>query len=157
MPTWEVHLSVEGPVAVQHRLRMEMQKGFHVDDPFYSNIEIEARPMTGFRAMITARANLSDAASMAGMVFFGQMLDALTLTVNKSMMLYGPLPERDGGPRQRQEVRRIVDRTEFETSFSEAQSLRSGSPSFLSRTWVVSKRHIYGGPIRRIPCPLERD
>jgi len=110
---------------------METQKGFQVDDPFYSAIEIEARPMTGFRAMITARANSSDAASMAGMVFFGQMLDALTLTVNKAMTLYGPLTERDGGTRQRQDVRRIVDRAEFESSFSEAQSLRSGSPSFL--------------------------
>jgi hypothetical protein len=131
MPIWEVHLSVEGPIAVRNRIRMETQKGFRVDDPFYSDVEIEARPMTGFRSVITARADSSEAASQAAMVFFGQMLDALALSVNKPMILYGPLTEREGGARQRQEVRRVIDRLEIEAAFAEATFLRSGSPSFL--------------------------
>lgn len=128
--TWIVNLTVEGPVAVRSRIRTEQQKGFRVDDPFYSNIEIEARPMTGFRATITARADSREDASQAAMVFFGQMIDSLTLTVNQPMTLYGPLSERDGATR-RQDVRRLLEQREIEEAFDEAKYLRFGSPTFL--------------------------
>jgi len=129
MPIWEVDLFVEGPVSVRNRIRMEQQKGFRVHDPFYSDILIEPRPTTGFRATITARANDRDAALQAAVVFFGQMLDALTFAVNQPMAV--SLGERDRGPRQRHDVRRVLEQLEIENAFTEAQFLRSGSPSFL--------------------------
>lgn len=128
-PIWEVDLYVDGPVSVRTRIRTEQQKGFRIDDPFYSDIRIEFRPTNGFRATVTARANDRDSAFQAGVVFFGQMLDALTLAVNQPMAV--SLAERDRGPRQRHDVRRVLEQSEIEDAFTEAQFLRSGSPSFL--------------------------
>ena len=39
-PVWEVVLYVDGPVTVRNREITTQQKGFRVDDPFYSDIEI---------------------------------------------------------------------------------------------------------------------
>lgn len=128
-PIWEVDLYVDGPVSLRNRIRTEQQKGFRVDDPFYSDIRLESRPTNGFRATVTARANDRGSAFQAAVVFFGQMLDALTLAVNQPMAV--SLAERDRGPRQRHDVRRVLEQSEVEAAFAESQFLRSGSPSFL--------------------------
>ena len=128
-PVWGVNLYVEGPVTVRRRIRMSQQKGFHVDDPFYSDIQLESRPTTGFLATVTARAGDPDAAFQAAVVFFGQMLDALTLAVNQPMAV--SLVDRERGSRQRHDVRRAIEHSEIENAFTEAQFLRAGSPSFL--------------------------
>ena len=52
---WEVTLYVDGPVTVRRRVLTTQQKGFRVDDPFYSDIEIQSVP-SGLRATLTARA-----------------------------------------------------------------------------------------------------
>ena len=54
-PIWEVVLYVDGPVTVRRRVLTTQQKGFRVDDPFYSDIEIMGLP-SGLKATVTARA-----------------------------------------------------------------------------------------------------
>ena len=63
-----------------------LQKGFPVDDPFYSDLEIMGMP-SGLKATVTARAPDHGIAYKAAVFFFGHMLDALTLTVNRPMYL----------------------------------------------------------------------
>lgn len=133
MPIWEVVLYVDGPVTVRRRIATTQQKGFQVDDPFYSDIEIVGIP-TGLKATVTARAPDHVVAHEAAVFFFGHMLDAMTLIVNRPMYL--SLTERQRSSAQRQDVRRIVEREQFESAFSEAHQLAQGSPSFLrSLSW----------------------
>ena len=86
MPIWEVILYVDGPVTVRGRVNTTQQKGFHIDDPFYSDIEILGIP-SGLKATVTARAPDHVVAYKAAVFFFGHMIDALTLTINRPMYL----------------------------------------------------------------------
>lgn len=128
MPIWEVVLYVEGPVTVRCRVTTTQQKGFRVDDPFYSDIEVTSNP-SGLKSTVTARAPDHSVAYKAAVFFFGRMVDALTLTVNRPMYL--SLTERERSNVQRHDVKRVIDRMEFESAFSEALRLAQGSPSFL--------------------------
>lgn len=128
-PVWEVDLFVDGPVTIRNRFRGEQQKGFRPDDPFYSDVRLEGRAPLGIRATITARAESEEAAGRAALVFFGEMLDALTLAINQPMVV--SLAERDRILRRRFDARRIVEHTEIESAFREAHFQRMGSPSFL--------------------------
>jgi len=107
---------------------MSQQKGFRVDDPFYSDIEIQSVP-SGIRATVTARAPDQAVAYKAGVFFFGRMLDALTLAVNRPMYL--SLTERTRTRAERHDVRRVIQPDEIEHAFSEARHLARASPSFL--------------------------
>lgn len=127
-PTWEVSLYVDGPVTVKRRVVTTQQKGFRVDDPFYSDIEITNIP-SGLKATVTARAPDHVIAYTAAVYFFGHMLDALTLAVNRPMDL--SLTERERPSAPRHDVKRIIEREEFEAAFHEAHSLRQGGPALL--------------------------
>lgn len=128
MPIWEVVLYVDGPVTVRRRVITTQQKGFRVDDPFYSDIEVMGIP-SGLKATVTARAPDEAIAYKAAVYFFGHMVDALTLAVNRPMHLSLTERSRLGG--QRYDVRRVIDREEFENAFREAYDLGQCSPSFL--------------------------
>lgn len=128
MANWEVVLYVDGPVTVRRRVTTTQQKGFRVDDPFYSDIEIMGIP-SGLKATVTARAPDHMVAYKAAVFFFGHMLDVLTLVINRPMYL--SLRERDRSTTERHEVRRIIECEQFEAAFSEAHRLEQGSPSFL--------------------------
>lgn len=127
-PVWDVMLYVDGPVTVKRRVTTTQQKGFRVDDPFYSDIEIVGIP-SGLKATVTARASDHVLAYKAAVFFFGHMLDTLTLTVNRPMYL--SLTERDRSYAPRHDVKRIIERQEFESAFSIAHRLALGSPSFM--------------------------
>ncbi len=127
-PIWEVVLYVDGPVTVRRRIHTTQQKGFRLEDPFYSDIEIAGQP-SGLRATVTARAPDHILAYKAAVFFFGQMVDALTLAVNRPMYL--SLTERERSYGQRHDVRRVIESDQIEHAFSEAYSLARGSPSFL--------------------------
>jgi hypothetical protein len=127
-PIWEVVLYVDGPVTVRRHIRTTQQKGFRLEDPFYSDIEIAGQP-SGLRATVTARAPDHTLAYKAAVFFFGHMLDALTLSVNRPMYL--SLTERERSYGQRHNVRRIIEPAQIEHAFSEAYFLARGSPSIL--------------------------
>jgi hypothetical protein len=128
MPIWEVVLYVDGPVTIRRRVITTQQKGFRVDDPFFSDIEIMGIP-SGLKATVTARAPDHVVAYKAAVFFFGHMVDALTLAVNRPMYL--SLTERERSNAQRHNVKRVIEREQFEGAFSEAHQLAQGSPSFL--------------------------
>jgi len=127
-PSWEVVLYVDGPITVRRRFQTTQQKGFRPEDPFYSDIEI-AEQLSGLRATVTARAPDHTIAHKAAVFFFGHVIDALTLVINRPMYL--SLTERERSVRQRHDVRRIIEPDQFEHAFGEAYSLARGSPSFL--------------------------
>ena len=128
MPVWDVNLYVDGPITVKRRVITTQQKGFRVDDPFYSDIEIAGIP-SGLKATVTATAPDHSVAYKAAVFFFGHMLDVLTLSVKRPMCL--SLTERERSYAPRHDVKRIIERGEFESAFGEAHSLGQGSPSFL--------------------------
>ncbi len=127
-PIWEVVLYVDGPVTVRRRVLTTQQKGFQVDDPFYSDVEIRSVP-SGLRATVTARAPDHVVAYKAAVFFFGHMLDALTLAVNRPMYL--SLTERERSLGERYDVRRVIEQDQVEHAFREAHYLARTSPSFL--------------------------
>jgi hypothetical protein len=127
-PLWEVVLYVDGPVTVRRRVWTTQQKGFRVDDPFYSDIEITGLP-SGLKATVTARAPDQAVAYKAAVFFFGHMIDALTLTINQPMYLSLTQGERTHA--QRHDVKRCIEQNEIENAFREAHILGHGSPSFL--------------------------
>ncbi len=53
MPTWEVDLFVHGPITVKGRLRLNEPKGRHLDEPFYSDIELRSAT-SGVTATVSA-------------------------------------------------------------------------------------------------------
>ncbi len=125
---WEVVLYVGGPVTVRRRMQTTQQKGFQVNDPFYSNIEIQSIP-SGLRATVTARAPDHIVAYKAAVFFFGRMLDTLTLAINRPMYL--SLTECKRPLSERHDVRRVIEQDQVEQAFREAHHLASGRPSFL--------------------------
>lgn len=129
MPVWNVDTYVDGPITVKRRVVTTQQKGFKVDDPFYSDIEIAPGNPSGLKVTVTARAPDHAVAYKAAVYFFGHTLDALTLRVNRPMHL--SLTARERSSASRHDVRRIIEPKEFEGAFSEAHNLGQGSPSFL--------------------------
>jgi hypothetical protein len=128
MSMWEVMLYVDGPVTVRRRVLTTQQKSFRVDDPFYSNVEIQKGPL-GLKATLTARAPDNEVAYKVAVFFFGGMIDALTLVVNRPMYL--SLTDTDRTRIERNDVRRVIEKDEIEPAFAEAYRFRTGSPSFL--------------------------
>lgn len=130
MPIWEVDLLVYGPVTVKRRIHLFEQKGFDPFNPFYSDILIQ-KARHGLRVTLNARAISETLAHEAAVVFFGQMLDALTLTVNLPMQLSidrkGP---ESPGPRLH-DVRLQVEEIEFRKAFLHSHALATNSPSYL--------------------------
>jgi hypothetical protein len=80
-PIREVVLYVDGPLTVRGRVLTTQRRGFRVDHPFYSDIDIRAQP-SGLKATVTARAPDQVVAYKAANFFFGHMIDALTLAIN---------------------------------------------------------------------------
>jgi len=128
MRTWEVILYVYGPITVRDRILTTQQKGFQVEDPFYSDIEIQRQP-SGLRATLTARAPDPEVAHNVALFFFGRMVDALTLATSRPMYL--SLTGRERNPIQYHDVRLIIEGHQFERAFRDAHRLGRSAPTFL--------------------------
>jgi hypothetical protein len=127
-PIWEVALYVDGPVTVRQRFTTKQQKGFRLEDPFYSDIEIAETP-SGLRSLLTARAANHDVAYKAAVHFFGHMIDSLTMTINRPMRL--SVTQGEKLAIRRHDVRRRIEPREFEAAFKDAHFLGQVSRSFL--------------------------
>jgi len=128
IPTWVVELSVYGPVTLKRSLTLNEPKGFRLEDPFYSNIELRNTSF-GIRASVMALASKSQLANKAALFFFGQMLDALAIQI--SCPLYLSFTEQRPDRRERHAVRRVVEREEWQLAFHEARLLALSEPTFL--------------------------
>ncbi len=58
MPQWAVDLFIKGPITTNERVRLSEPKGFRLEDPFYSSIELRGTAY-GVAAYITALASTS--------------------------------------------------------------------------------------------------
>src|SRR5256885_16037326 len=81
---WEVVLSVEGPVTVRGRVQTTQPESFR--DLFESEIDIKG-VSSGIQVTMTERAPNHTVAYRGAVFFFGRMLDALTVTINRPMYL----------------------------------------------------------------------
>jgi hypothetical protein len=130
---WEVTLFVDGPVRVRGRVLTTQQEGFR--NPFESEIEIGSIP-SGLQATVTVRADNGELAHQAAVVFFGRMLDALTLTVDCPMYL--GLTGRKQARSERHHERRVIEQDEIERAFDEAgrfAGAKQARPYFRSLGW----------------------
>jgi hypothetical protein len=124
---WLVNLHVTGPFTIQNQIQMRQQKGFNPAAPFYSDITINPS-MSGFRALVTARAQDEHLAYQAAVFFFGRMLDVLALEL--FLPMYLNLTERTHRS-ENHDVRRIIQKEELETAFIEARRLGENYPTYL--------------------------
>ena len=138
-PMWEVTFFVYGPITVEHHIRLTTAKGDRYLDPFYSDVDI-TRTTSGIKATVTARASTNSLAYKAAMLFFGQMLDALTLHINQSMYL--SLYERHSNHDETFTTKRRVAHNEWEQSFREARVLAFSEQTFF-RTLGWYRKGLY--------------
>ncbi len=134
-PVWEVDLAVDGPVTLRGHYTSSQQKGFHPDNPFYSDIEIRGIP-SGLRATITARAANEHIAREAAVFFFGRMLDVLAFEVDLKIFLSLTEREHPRNVRDRQNLRRVIEHQEINDAFRKADDLAITEAPFLrSLSW----------------------
>ena len=120
IPVWEVEISVIGPISIQETIRIAARKELEHPDPFYSKIKIK-NSKNGFTAILTAFAPNVELAEKAAILFFGRMLDVLSLRLNLSLQL--DLTKNIIIQKTSENVRRIVDKDDFLLAFFDARLL----------------------------------
>lgn len=128
LPTWEVALSVVGPIKIRGTHQLQIFKAFRHNDPFYSDIEIRISD-TGVNASVTVFASTNDLAHKAALIFFGQMLDTLALEIKQPLFL--SLTQTRPDLLKKFKIRRVVERDEWITAFKESRALNENEPTFL--------------------------
>jgi hypothetical protein len=124
---WQVSLSVYGPIESRNS-HFNVLKGWNITDPFYGEIRL-GNIRDGVRASITAFAPTGELARKAALLFFGQMLDTLTIDIN--LPLYLSLHERPPSHIKEHATLRIVEESEWKAAFREARLLAFSEPVFL--------------------------
>jgi hypothetical protein len=142
--TWLVDLFVYGPIAIQRRINLNEPKGFRLENPFYSDIEMD-KSQFGVRATITAFASSSHLAQKAALLFFGQMLDVLAYHIDSPLLL--SLTERTGRLSDNPVARRIIDEDTWRSCFREARLLALSEPSFMRALGWYHKGLITENPL----------
>ncbi|MCF6277756.1 MAG: hypothetical protein L3J16_03275 [Anaerolineales bacterium] len=128
--TWEIDVFVNGPITVKGVVYLTEAKGFRIDDPFYSDIQIRSLGNAGVRATVTAFASSRELARKAALHFFAQTVDVLVLYTRLPLRLslYENYSTRSS---VRFNERRIVLRDEWRWAFREARMLAFSQPTFL--------------------------
>lgn len=122
IPVWEVILFVYGSITVEETLRLSELKGFRLEDPFYSDIEIRrSRAFSGIEATVTAFADTKYFAREAAILFFGQMLDTLSIKIKQP--LYLNFSDHQSSSRKTHDTMRRVTKDEWQEAFKEARLL----------------------------------
>lgn len=130
IPVWEVTLFVYGSITVEKILRLSELKGFRLEDPFYSDIEIRRnRSASGIEATVTAYAPSENLAREAAILFFGQMLDALAIKIKQP--LYLNFSDSQSSSRKVHDTLRRVRKEEWKEAFKEARLLALTETTFL--------------------------
>lgn len=130
IPIWEVEIQFIGPVTIRTIINLSARKELESPNAFYSDIKINCNTNTnGFTATISAFAPNSDLAEKAAILFFGRMLDVLSLKLNLPFQLDST--KNIFIQKNSKSVRRIIDKSNFESSFKEARLLSLIDPTFL--------------------------
>ena len=133
IPVWEVEISVIGPISIREIIRISTRKEIEHSEPFYSKVLIK-NSENGFTAILTAFAPNPELAEKAAIIFFGRMLDVLSLRLNLSLQL--DLAQNVIIQKNSENVRRIVDKMDFILAFSDARLLNLAKTTLLrSLSW----------------------
>jgi hypothetical protein len=127
-PTWEVKLSVNGPIKTQDTSLLRIFKDFQEDDPFYSDVKI-TDTQYGVLISVTAFASNGDLAHKAALLFVGQMLDSLSLSVRQP--LFPSFSHEHVNQKYQDDVRRIITRDEWIAAFKDARLYNEKEPTYL--------------------------
>jgi hypothetical protein len=139
IPVWEVEILVIGPLSIKNAINFNARKELEHPEPFYSNVSI-INNENGFLATVTAFAPNSDLAEKAAIIFFGRMLDVLSLNLNLSLQL--DIAKNVIVQKASQNVRRIVDRQDFVDAFFQSRILSLTETTFLrSLSWFRKGKH----------------
>ncbi len=133
IPIWEVDIAVIAPISIREEINFNARKELEHPDPFYSTIRVR-HIENGFIATVTAFAPNSELAEKAAILFFGRMLDVLSLRLNLTLQL--DLSNNVFLPRNTDNVRRIIERRDFKEAFKESRLLSLTESTFLrSLSW----------------------
>lgn len=127
-PTWEANLTVFGPIKTERVQSFKVFKDFHHDNPFYSDISL-SNVSYGLTATVTAFASTSEFANKAALLFFGKMLDTLSLKIRQPIFL--SFSSENPIRIKPYSVRRIIEKDEWKTAFQESRLLNEKEPTFL--------------------------
>lgn len=123
LPTWIIGLYVNGPVSVKQKIKFSALKGWQSgQDPFYSDIEIENNERNGLKVFVSAFAPTEHLANQAALLFFGQILDALTIEINLPISL--SLFDKSNKNEEKYTSRRLITSDEWENSYKESWRLK---------------------------------
>ncbi|MFB9053939.1 hypothetical protein ACFFVB_12705 [Formosa undariae] len=128
IPVWEVDISVIGPISIRNRIRINTRKELKHSEPFYSDISITNNE-NGFQATVTAFAPTSELAEKAAILFFGRMLDVLSINLNLSLQL--DVSNNVIIQKTNENVKRIVDQNDFIIAFQDSRFLSLTETTFL--------------------------
>lgn len=128
IPIWEVDISVIAPVAIRHGFRFNARKDLEHKEAFYSEIQIEECE-NGFKSTVTAFAPNPKLAEKAAILFFGRMLDVLSLKLNMSLQL--DLSQKVFVPKNHNTIRRRIDKHDFSEAFNESRLLSLTETTYL--------------------------
>lgn len=128
LPTWEVKLSIFGPIKIRGTHELRIFKGFQVDDPFYSDISIKSTNF-GVETSVTSFASKSSLAHKAAIFFLGQMLDSLALSTRQPLFL--SFQDIRVNRFEEFSTRRIIEEHEWISSFKESRCLNEYEQTFL--------------------------
>lgn len=128
IPVWKVDITVIGPVSIDSDIRLNIRKELEHPDPFYSDIYIVGTN-NGFNATVTAFAPNPNLAEKAAILFFGRMLDVLSLRLDLPLQL--DLTRNILIPTNSERVRRLIDRDDFYRAFREGRLLSLSETTFL--------------------------
>jgi hypothetical protein len=128
--SWEVDLSVSGPVSINHQIVMEVEKGYQ--NPFTTSVKLR-KTSYGVSVSLVAHAYSKDQANSAGIFFVGQMLDLLGLWVDLPLYL-GITGTETRIPTSN--VRRLIDEVEWRTAFDSSRIYGQQYPAYTrSLSW----------------------
>lgn len=138
--TWIVYLFIDGPLAVADPIRFQQRKGFDGRRQFYSEVSLQ-NSLSGLRMAVTAYAREMEPARKAALVFVGEMLDVLAMTLKLPLRL--SLYDPRNADRPEHNVKRVVSELDLRQAFSRARLLSESHPTFLralSWFWKETKQ-----------------
>jgi len=130
LKSWEVDLSVSGPISLEHQISMDVEKGYQ--NPFTTNVKLR-RTSYGVTISLIARASSQDQANSAGVFFVGQMLDLLGLWIDLPLYL-GFTGTETRLPTSN--VRRLLEEEEIRSAFDRSKFYGQHYPAYTrSLSW----------------------
>lgn len=118
IPVWDVEITVIGPVSIIHPFELNVRKELNHPQAFYSDVRIRESD-NGFIAIVTAFAPNPELAESAAVLWFGRMLDFLSLRLNLPLQL--ELSDKTLTQKKSSRVRRKIDRIDILQSFIESR------------------------------------